>query len=117
MGKDTIHLHDNQGIVHDVILNMNESQAYCDSKGLFAARKAVMQYTRTISIPNVEIEDIYMGNGVSELIVMAMQALLDEGGEVLIPMPDYPLWTAAVSLCTVIPPLCDRHHSACPGKR
>src|SRR5690606_15184945 len=71
---------------------------YSDSKGLFSARKAVMHYCQTKQFQGVGIEDIYLGNGVSELIVMAMQALLNNGDEVLIPAPDYPLWTAAVSL-------------------
>jgi len=85
-------------ILHDVILNLPESQAYSDSKGLFSARKAVMHETQRLQIPDVGIEDIYLGNGVSELIVMAMQALLNYGDEVLIPAPDYPLWTAAATL-------------------
>jgi len=86
-------------ILRDVILNLPESQAYSDSKGLFSARKAVMHETQRLQIKGVDIEDIYLGNGVSELIVMAMQALLSNGDEILIPAPDYPLWTAAVTLC------------------
>lgn len=85
-------------IMQDVIHNLSEAQPYSDSKGLFSARKAVMHETQRLGIKGVEIEDIYLGNGVSELIVMAMQALLNNGDEVLIPAPDYPLWTAAVSL-------------------
>ncbi len=85
-------------IQQDVIHNLPGAQGYCDSKGLFSARKAVMQYSQRLGIPDVEIEDIYLGNGVSELIVMSMQALLNNGDEVLIPAPDYPLWTAAVTL-------------------
>jgi alanine-synthesizing transaminase len=85
-------------MVQDIILNLPDASGYCDSKGLFAARKAVMHYTQQKQIPGVCIEDIYIGNGVSELIVMALQALLNNGDEVLIPAPDYPLWTAAVSL-------------------
>lgn len=85
-------------ILRDVILNLPESQAYSDSKGLFSARKAVMHETQRLKITGVGIEDIYLGNGVSELIVMAMQALLNDGDEILIPAPDYPLWTAAVTL-------------------
>ena len=85
-------------IQQDVIHNLPAAQGYCDSKGLFSARKAVMQYSQRLGIPDVEIEDIYLGNGVSELIVMAMQALLNNDDEVLIPAPDYPLWTAAVTL-------------------
>ena len=85
-------------ILKDVILNLPESQAYSDSKGLFSARKAVMHETQRLGIQGVDIDDIYLGNGVSELIVMAMQALLNDGDEILIPAPDYPLWTAAVTL-------------------
>ncbi len=85
-------------IIQDMILNLPTAQGYCDSKGLFSARKAVMHYCQQVQIENVKIEDIYMGNGVSELIVMAMQGLLNDDDEMLIPAPDYPLWTAAVSL-------------------
>jgi alanine-synthesizing transaminase len=85
-------------IVQDVIRNLPASQGYCDSKGLFSARKAIMQECQKKNIPNVTVEDIYIGNGVSELIVMAMQGLLNDTDEMLIPAPDYPLWTAAVSL-------------------
>ncbi len=85
-------------IVQDVIRNLPDASGYCDSKGLFAARKAVMHYTQEKQIPGVQVEDITIGNGVSELIVMVLQALLNNGDEVLIPSPDYPLWTAAVSL-------------------
>jgi alanine-synthesizing transaminase len=85
-------------IVQDVIYNLPSAQGYCDSKGLFSARKAVMQECQRKNIRNVGIEDIYIGNGVSELIVMSMQGLLNDTDEVLIPAPDYPLWTAAVSL-------------------
>ena len=90
-------------IVHDVIINLPNASGYTDSKGLFAARKAVMHYTQQKNIRDVQIEDIYIGNGVSELIVMAMQALLNNGDEVLLPMPDYPLWTAAVTLAGGVP--------------
>jgi alanine-synthesizing transaminase len=85
-------------IIQDVILNLPDSEGYCDSKGLFSARKAVMQYCQQKGIKDVNIEDIILGNGVSELIVMSMQGLLNTGDEVLIPSPDYPLWTGAVSL-------------------
>jgi alanine-synthesizing transaminase len=85
-------------IVQDMIHNVPVSQGYSDSKGLFSGRKAVMQYCQQKDIKNVEIDDIYLGNGVSELIVMSMQALLNNGDEILIPAPDYPLWTASVSL-------------------
>ncbi len=82
----------------DMIRNLPNSAGYSDSKGIFSARKAVMHYTQQKHIKGVTIEDIYIGNGVSELIVMAMNALLNVGDEVLVPAPDYPLWTAAVSL-------------------
>jgi len=85
-------------IIHDVILNIKDAEGYSDSKGLFAARKAVMQHCQEIGIKNVDVNDIYTGNGVSELIVTCMQGLLNSGDEMLIPMPDYPLWTAAVNL-------------------
>ncbi|SNX58938.1 alanine-synthesizing transaminase [Nitrosomonas ureae] len=85
-------------ILQDVIRNLSDASGYCDSKGLFAARKAIMHYTQEKQIKNVQLDDIFIGNGVSELVVLAMQALLDNGDEVLIPMPDYPLWTAAVVL-------------------
>lgn len=82
----------------DVIHNLPKAQGYSDSRGIYPARKAVMQYCQRIGIPGVDVDDVIMGNGVSELIVMAMQALLDNGDEILIPAPDYPLWTAAVTL-------------------
>jgi alanine-synthesizing transaminase len=85
-------------IVIDVIHHLRESQGYCDSKGLYSARKAIMQEMQRLHVPHVEIDDIYIGNGVSELIVMAMQGLLNNGDEILVPAPDYPLWTAAITL-------------------
>ena len=85
-------------IIHDLIYNVRDAQGYSDSKGIFSARKAIMQYAQIKNIPNVDINDIYIGNGVSELIVMVMQGLLNNGDEVLIPSPDYPLWTAATNL-------------------
>jgi alanine-synthesizing transaminase len=85
-------------IVQDVIQNIRDASGYSDSKGLFSARKAIMHYTQQKGIKGVTLEDIYLGNGVSELIVMTMQGLLNNGDEVLVPTPDYPLWTAAVSL-------------------
>jgi len=96
-------------IVVDVIHNLRDASGYSDSKGLFAARKAIMHYCQEKKIAGVTIDDIYIGNGVSELIVMAMQALLNNGDEVLVPAPDYPLWTAAVSLSGGTPRhyLCD----------
>lgn len=90
-------------IVADVIHNIRNAQGYVESRGLFAARKAIMQETQRLGIKGVEISDIFLGNGVSELIVMANQALLNDGDEVLIPSPDYPLWTAAVKLAGGVP--------------
>jgi alanine-synthesizing transaminase len=103
-------------IIQDVILNLPDSEGYCDSKGLFSARKAVMQYSQQKGIKDVGIEDIILGNGVSELIVMSMQGLLNTGDEVLIPSPDYPLWTGAVSLAggTPIHYHCDEQSSWFP---
>ncbi len=85
-------------IIQDVIHNLANAEGYTASKGLFAARKAIMHECQRMEIPGVEIEDIILGNGASELIVMAMQALLNNGDEILVPAPDYPLWTAAVNL-------------------
>lgn len=85
-------------IVHDIILNIQEAQGYSHHLGIFPARKAVMHYTQQIGIPDVTIDDVFIGNGVSELIVMTLQALLNDDDEVLIPSPDYPLWTTAVAL-------------------
>lgn len=85
-------------IIQDMAMNLRYAQGYSDSKGIFSARKAIMQYCQLKEIPNVGIDDIYTGNGVSELIVMAMQGLLNNGDEILIPAPDYPLWTASVTL-------------------
>ncbi|MDO4846773.1 MAG: pyridoxal phosphate-dependent aminotransferase [Clostridiaceae bacterium] len=85
-------------IIRDMSYNLRDSEGYSDSKGIFSARKAIMQYCQIKKIPNVDINDIYTGNGVSELIVMSMQGLLDDGDEILVPAPDYPLWTAAVTL-------------------
>ena len=96
-------------ILLDVVRNIPNSQGYSDSKGLFAARKAVMQYCQQINIRDVDVEDIYIGNGVSELVVLSMQALVNNGDEVLVPCPDFPLWSAAVNLCggTPVHYLCD----------
>ncbi|MCE9633216.1 MAG: aminotransferase class I/II-fold pyridoxal phosphate-dependent enzyme, partial [Methylophilales bacterium] len=96
-------------IVQDVIHNLPDASGYSDSKGLFAARKAIMHQTQAKKIAGVHIDDIIIGNGVSELIVMAMNALLNNGDQILVPAPDYPLWTAAVSLSGGTPRhyLCD----------
>ena len=85
-------------VVQDMIHNLPDAAGYTDSKGLFAPRKAVVHYSQQKRIPHVEVEDIFLGNGVSELIAMSLNALLNDGDEVLIPSPDYPLWTAATSL-------------------
>ncbi|MGO1298613.1 MAG: pyridoxal phosphate-dependent aminotransferase [Vibrio sp.] len=85
-------------ILVDVIRNLPTSQGYADSKGIYSARKAVVQHYQKKGIRSLDVEDVYIGNGVSELIVMAMQALLNNGDEMLVPAPDYPLWTAATSL-------------------
>lgn len=86
-------------ILNDVAKNLPNAVGYCDSKGIFPARKAVLQYYQQKGLRSaIDVNDVYIGNGVSELIVMAMQALLNNGDEMLIPMPDYPLWTAAVNL-------------------
>ena len=100
----------------DMIRNLPNAAGYSDSKGIFAARKAVMHYTQQKRIKGVTLEDIYIGNGVSELIVMAMNALLNAGDEVLVPAPDYPLWTAAVSLSGGTPRhyLCDEGNEWLP---
>ncbi len=91
-------LHAPEEVLHDVIINLPNADGYSDSKGIFSARKAVMQYCQQKGIAGVEIDDIYLGNGVSELISLSMQALLNAGSEMLIPAPDYPLWTASVTL-------------------
>ena len=85
-------------IVEDMIANIRYSEGYSHSKGIFSARKAIMQYCQLKKIPNVSIDEIYTGNGVSEMISMAMQALLENGDEILVPSPDYPLWTACITL-------------------
>lgn len=104
-----------QEILADVIANLPNAVGYCDSKGLFAARKAVVQYYQQKNL-FVDVGDIYIGNGVSELIVMAMQALLNNDDEMLIPAPDYPLWTAAVTLAGGSPAhyLCDENNGWYP---
>ncbi|MGI4814056.1 MAG: pyridoxal phosphate-dependent aminotransferase [Janthinobacterium lividum] len=103
-------------IIQDMKKNLANSGGYSDSKGIFSARTAVRQYCQLKRIADVEIDDIYIGNGVSELIVMSMQALLNDGDEVLLPKPDYPLWTAAVSLSggTPVHYLCDESNGWLP---
>lgn len=96
-------------IMHDMIMNLRNAQGYTHHLGIFSARKAVMHYTQQIGIRGVEMEDVFIGNGVSELIVMCMQALLNSGDEILVPSPDYPLWTTAISLSggTPVHYICD----------
>lgn len=96
-------------VIRDLIAHARNSEGYSDSKGIFSARKAIMQYCQLKGFPHVDIDDIYLGNGVSELISISLQALLDDGDEVLVPMPDYPLWTACVSLAggNAVHYLCD----------
>lgn len=96
-------------VVHDMKVSLADCEGYSDSRGLFAARKAIMQYYQLKNIPNLDVKRIYTGNGVSELIHLSMQALLDDGDEILIPAPDYPLWTACATLSggKVVHYLCD----------
>jgi len=104
-------------VVQDMVRNLPESAGYSDSKGIFAARKAVMHYTQQQGIAGVTLDDIYLGNGASELIVMATNALLNDGDELLLPAPDYPLWTAATSLSGGVPVhyVCDEANGWMPS--
>ncbi len=96
-------------VIQDMAMNLRDSEGYSNSKGIWSARKAIMQYAQNLEIPNVTMDDIYTGNGVSELINLCMSALLDDGDEILIPAPDYPLWTACATLAggKVVHYLCD----------
>lgn len=96
-------------VIYDMRQQLTECEGYSPAKGLFSARKAIMQYAQIKKIPNISIEDIYTGNGVSELINLCMSALLDDGDEILIPSPDYPLWTACATLAggKVVHYVCD----------
>jgi len=104
-------------VVQDMARNLPDSAGYSDSKGIFAARKAVMHYTQQQGIAGVTLDDIYLGNGASELIVMATNALLNDGDELLLPAPDYPLWTAATSLSGGVPVhyVCDESNGWMPS--
>ncbi len=104
-------------IRHDMILNLHQAAGYSDSKGIFAARKAIMHYCQQKGIQNVQLDDIILGNGVSELITMTMNALLNDGDEVLVPSPDYPLWTAGITLSSGKPVhyLCDEEQNWHPS--
>ena len=103
-------------IQQDMIRNLPNSAGYSDSKGIFAARKAIMHYTQQQGVAGVTLEDIYLGNGASDLIAMATNALLDDGDELLLPAPDYPLWTAVTSLSSGTPVhyLCDEDNGWIP---
>lgn len=105
-----------ESIVVDMIHHLRDSQGYCDSKGIFSARTAISQYYQTKGLMQIGVEDIFIGNGVSELISMTLQAFLENGDEVLIPAPDYPLWTASVTLSggTAVHYLCDETNNWWP---
>ena len=96
-------------IINAMSANLEKTEGYSDSKGLVSAREAIVEYDKTKNIPNVQVDDVYTGNGVSELITLSMQGLLDYGDEVLVPAPDYPLWTASVTLAggTAVHYICD----------
>lgn len=103
-------------VVTDMRHQLPDCEGYSDSRGLFSARKAIMQYAQLKGLPNVAMEDVYTGNGVSELIQLTMNALLDNGDEILIPSPDYPLWTACATLAGGVPVhyVCDEQAEWCP---
>ena len=103
-------------VIHDMRQQLTECEGYSDSRGLFAARKAIMQYAQIKHIPNVTMDDIYTGNGASELIQLSLHALLNSGDEVLVPSPDYPLWTACVNLAggKAVHYICDESSDWCP---
>ncbi len=96
-------------IIRDMQMNLHDCEGYSESKGIFSARKAIMQYCQLKKIPNVDVNDIYTGNGCSEMITLSLQAMLNHGDEILVPAPDYPLWTASVSLAggTPVHYMCD----------
>ncbi|HYG93222.1 MAG TPA: aminotransferase class I/II-fold pyridoxal phosphate-dependent enzyme, partial [Nocardioides sp.] len=98
-----------EAILADVIHHLPESQGYSDSQGIYSARTAVAQYYQQQGLREVEVEDVFIGNGVSELISLVLQAFVDDGNEILVPAPDYPLWTGAVTLSGGVPVhyLCD----------
>lgn len=103
-------------IIKDVIRNIPNSQGYCESNGIFSARKAIAQYYQQKGLKHVDVDDVFIGNGVSELITLSMNALLNNGDEILVPAPDYPLWTASVSLAGGRPIhyVCDEQNSWIP---
>ena len=106
-------------VIYDMRQQLTECEGYSPAKGLFYARKAIMQYDQLKKLPNVSIEDIYTGNGVSELINLSMSALLDNGDEILIPSPDYPLWTACATLAggKAVHYICDEQAEWYPDTR
>ncbi|KNZ43231.1 pyridoxal phosphate-dependent aminotransferase [Acetobacterium bakii] len=103
-------------IIHDIKYNMISAEGYCNSQGIFSARKAVVQHYQVKGLMDLHVEDVFLGNGVSELILFCMQALLDNGDEILVPAPDYPLWSAAVNLSggTAVYYTCDEQADWCP---
>lgn len=103
-------------ILVDMIRHLPKAQGYSDSRGIFSARTAVVQYYQSQGIQTIDVDDVYLGNGVSELITLSLQALLNNGEEILVPTPDYPLWTASVSLAggTAVHYLCDESNSWWP---
>src|SRR5699024_7054155 len=103
-------------ILADVVHHMPEAQGYSDSRGIFSARTAVAQYYQSHGLQDAHVDDIFIGNGVSELISMTLQAFVDDGNKILVPAPDYPLWTGAVSLAggTPVHYLCDESNASMP---
>ncbi|HEY5537154.1 MAG TPA: pyridoxal phosphate-dependent aminotransferase [Acetobacterium sp.] len=103
-------------IIQDIKYNIKSSEGYCNSQGIFSARKAVVQHYQTKGLMDLKVEDVFLGNGVSELIIFCMQALLNNGDEILVPSPDYPLWSAAVNLSggTAVYYVCDEESNWYP---
>ena len=101
-----------EGILADVAHHLPHSQGYSDSRGIYSARTAVAQYYQSKGLRHTTVDDVYIGNGVSELIMMVLQTFIDDGNEILVPAPDYPLWTGAVTLCGGVPVhyLCDENN-------
>lgn len=103
-------------IIHDIKYNIKSAEGYCNSQGIFSARKAVVQHYQTKGLMDLKVDDVFLGNGVSELILFCTQALLDDGDEILVPSPDYPLWSAAVNLSggTAVYYICDEESNWYP---
>ena len=108
-----------EAIVADIVHHLPDSQGYSDSQGIYPARTAVAQYYQSHGLRDVGVEDVFIGNGVSELITMVLQAFLDDGNEILVPAPDYPLWTGAVTLSggTAVHYECDEYERLEPRPR